>query len=177
MIIGIDQSKRSTAVVCMDLAGRLVDFLLINPPKELDGEVLISYQWDLIDSFVSAYQKDLKGIALEGLSFNSVGSGKDLLAGIFWAVRLNLYKKFPEIPVGVIPSASWRSAFIDKEKRKKIKELGIKDGLKKATVDELPFEVRVRFENYIRENGIKKEALWDLADAFGIAKYRLSLEN
>lgn len=177
MIIGIDQSKRSTAAVCIDMDKVLVDFMLVNPPKSMDGEELIHYQWQDLDEFILPYATQLRGVALEGLSFNSVGSGKDLLAGIFWYIRTCLFRYYPTKPVGVIPVLAWRSKVIDAAERKVINSFRVKDGIKKFTVEKLPYEVKVKFEQYIREQGIKKEAIYDLADAYFIAQYRLSLEG
>lgn len=177
MFVGIDQSKRSTAAVCIDSAGELVDFIVISPPMYLDGVELLVYQWAKLDTFVYNYHKYLEGIALEGLSFNSVSSDKDLLSGLFWHLRTMLFVEYPSIPVGVCPVLAWRSKVLSKEERKALSLVKVKDGLKKAVVGKLPFGVRVKFEEYIRERGLKKESIWDLADAFFIAQYRLGLEE
>lgn len=171
MVVGIDQSKRSTALVLTD-EGKLEDFLLVCPSKELDNEDLILYQWELVYRFIYKYCEFIDTINLEGLSFNSVSSSKDLLAGLHWSTRANL-KHFLGITANIVPVLSWRAKVLSKEERKSISELKIKDGLKKAVVDKLPFEVKVRFEDYIRECGFKATSLWDLSDAYQLSLYKV----
>lgn len=174
MFIGIDQSKRSTAVVAIDKKGNLKDFVVI-AVKEYDQEALIAEQWSKLNLFLCP-PRPIHAIAIEGLSFNSVGAGKDLLAGLFWYIRTRLYLEYGNVPVGIIPVLSWRCKVLNKEEQKSIRALKLKDGLKKAVVAKLPFEVKARFEEYIRVNGFKKEAIYDLADAYHLSVYRLGID-
>jgi len=177
MFIGIDQSKRSTALVCINDEGALKNFLVIAAPMSVDNEEMLEWQWNEIRFFVRYCETtfgDIKGIAIEGLSFNSSSSGKDLLAGLFWYIRTMLYLQ--GYRVGVIPVLAWRSKVIAKDERKAISALKHKDGIKKATVAKLPFEVKAQFETYIRDHKLKQQAIYDLCDAYFIAQYRRSIE-
>lgn len=178
MIIGMDLSKRSSALVAISSDGALVEFTLIRPFSDMSDEDILNYVEDMTLFFVSEClaQGSVAGIGVEGLSFNSVGSGKDFLAGIWWTVKRALYNNY-EIPVGVIPNQSWFSYVISKEEKRALLLSTEKDKRKKAVVNKLPFEVKVRFEKYILDNGCKKEGIYDLADAFWIAQYRRSLES
>lgn len=190
MILGIDQSKRSTAITALDMQGNLKDFLLINPPKELDKEDLLLYQWEEIRHFIERQKyyngfQPIVGAALEGLSFGSVGAAKDLLAGLQWYVRARFVVEYPEIPLGVIPVASWRSKILSKTEQASYKKQYKKDGLKVGVIEKLPKEVLEKFEDYVKghEDRIRevkgsqwKDSLYDLGDSWGIAKHRLSLE-
>lgn len=173
--VGVDQSKRSTAVVAISDKGYLIDFMLICPAIELDNEELLIYHYDELFFFLDKYDNKEKVLAIEGLSYGSVSSSKDLLAGLFWYIRTRLKVMYPDMLVGVIPCASWRAKVLSKEERQEISKLKVKDGLKKATVSKLPFSVRVRFEDYIRQNSFKKESVYDLCDAYWIAQYRRNL--
>lgn len=183
MIIGIDASLRSTGLVAIDDEGNLVDAEIIAASKTFDGEDLLLYQVKQIIRFVERNKKGLVGVAIEGLSFGAVGSRKDLLAGVYWSIRLALRYKFPTLPIGSVPVSAWRSKVLTKEEQKLCRSSGVKDALKKATVDKLPQEVRDIFECYIRSclmdcfNNVKGTSVYDLTDAYFIAQYRLSLDG
>lgn len=177
MFLGIDQSKRSTALVLLNTKGGLKDYLLICPSMTLDGVELIQYQVMLYHDFLLRNELGLQKpeVALiEGLSFGAVGGAKDILAGLNWAFRYHSLEYF-KFFLGVTPVSQWRSKVLSKEEQREAKK--VKDGLKKFVVDKLPYDIRVEFEKYVKANVFKKESLYDLADAYWIANYALGIES
>lgn len=184
MYIGIDQSKRSTASVALNRDGSMRSFLLINQLEE--NEDLILKQWCAFDDWLlnSLGYDDPCGALIEGLSFGSVGSGKDFLAGLQWYFRARFaleYSKF----LGTTPVSQWRSKVLSKDEQKAAKAEG-KEGLKKACVDKLPEEVKLQFSNYLQQNekqirlvkkSLWKDCIYDLTDAYWIAEYCRSLNK
>ena len=177
MYLGIDQSKRSTGLVLLDQDGELRDFRLICPSMTLDGTELVQYQVKQYCKFLHNNSLDLNPptVALiEGLSFGSIGSAKDILAGLNWCFRfvsLEHYKFF----LGIVTVSQWRSKVLTKEEQKLAKASG-KDGLKKFVVDKLPDDVREVFVEYVKTKGFKKESLYDLADAFFLARHAFGIK-
>lgn len=197
IVIGIDQSKRSTAAVALK-DGTLVGGLLVTPPISYDKEILIDYQWEEISKFLrdmkETFNREDIAIALEGAAFQAGGSSSDLLWGIQWYIRTRILVEFPNIPIGIITPASWRKSIVPIEEQRKAKlDYGGKIGLKHAVLEKLPLSVRGMFEELIenrRDNiliskGLQpsgrsneyKKAIFDLADAWGIAKHRYLLEG
>ena len=181
-IVGIDHSLRSTGVVSLDAKGKLKHYTVIAPPKEMKQEILLLHQLRCLEGW-AAIQNTRMDFALEGLSFGAVGSSKDLQAGLFWAMRLQLMMNYPDSLVGVVPVTSWRAKVLTPEEQKKAKLSG-KDGLKKATVEKLPSEVWDAFTSYLQAHEARlrlakgsswKECLYDLTDAYFLARYRWGL--
>lgn len=178
MYLGIDQSKRSTGMVILDNDGSLKDFRLICPSMTLDGVELGDYQIDQYNDFLckNKINNNKPKVALiEGLSFGSIGGAKDILAGLNWAFRLHSIRYF-KFYLGIVPVSQWRSKVLSKEEQREAKSLG-KDGQKKAVVAKLPDDIRVAFTEYVKSKGFKKESLYDLADAWGIANYALGIDS
>lgn len=194
MFIGIDQSKRSTAAVMLNPDGSMKDFTLICLADE--DEELILKQWKDFDYWL---QRNLfrggkvTGALIEGLSFGSVGSGKDFLAGLQWYFRARFKEEYG-LFLGTTPVSQWRSKVLTKEEQREAKAQG-KDGLKKACVAKLPADVKDRFSEYLEQhkdeiNAVKVkdwkpgskskvylDSMYDLSDAHHICSYRLSLEQ
>lgn len=191
-IIGIDQSKRSTAIVALDDNGELMDFALVTPPLEYDKEILINYQWEIISCFMTAHKPT--AIALEGAAFAAGGASSDLLWGIQWYIRTRTFVEFPDVPIGIITPASWRASIVHAKEQKEFKQrYGGKIGLKHAVISKLPQNVRSAMNNYLDMHkhrlqaakgyvagGTSKEyltGLHDLADAWGVARHRWLLSQ
>ena len=169
--LGIDQSKRSTGLVLYNERDEVVDFKLICS-EEKDDVLLLLYQWKEVDAFLRKNIVDgvcLAGALIEGLSFGSVGSGKDFLAGLQWYMRARLRSEWG-VFLGTVTVSGWRSKVLTKEEQRAAKSLG-KDGLKVAVVDKLPEDVREAFADYVKIKGFKKASIYDLADAAMIAKH------
>lgn len=171
--LGIDQSKRSTGCVLLDSRGELHSYLLVGEAK-LDNEELIIHQFasvagwlgDILDEY------DELSALIEGLAFGSVGSGKDFLAGLQWYFRARFFTLYGFL--GTVPVSMWRSKVLTKEEQREAKLEG-KNGLKLATVRKLPMGVLVKFEEYVAKNKFKKDSLFDLNDAYHIAKHCFNL--
>lgn len=174
MFLGVDQSKRSTGVVLLNAEGNLEDFMLISPPKEMDGVELIAYQWDLLNKFLGNGLKILDGALIEGLSFGAIGGAKDLLAGLNWYFRVEMSRL--GYFLGTVPVTMWRSKVVHKDEAKEAKALG-KDGIKKVTVSKVPIDILEKFQSYVVKNGCKKDAIYDLVDAYFIAKHSFGLHK
>lgn len=166
--LGIDQSKRSTGLVLVDQGGELVDYKLLSNTK-LDNEELIVWQWGELVQFLEEWDTTIRGALIEGLSFGSVGSGKDFLAGLQWYFRCQMVDRLG-IFLGVVPVTMWRSKVLTKEEQKEAKALG-KDGLKIACFEKLPFDTQESFKSYARCVGAKKTAIYDITDAYWIAQH------
>lgn len=177
MYLGIDQSKRSTGLVLLDKDGELKDFRLICPSMTLDGVELVQYQVDQYVKFLIkndlTYNKP-KVALIEGLSFGAIGGAKDILAGLNWVFRF-VSLSTGEFYLGTVPVAGWRSKVISKEEQREAKQ--IKDGLKKAVVDKLPVDVREAFTEYVKGKSFKKESLYDITDAYWIAKHAFGIKG
>ena len=192
MIIGIDQSKRSTGITSLNSDGKIVDCILINPGPEYDAEQLVQYQWKHIKEFIDR-QSSVKAIALESLAFGSENSqGYDLLCGIHWYIRTQLLTEYPHLYTGVITVSQWRSKILPAKLAQECKRnYGGKIGLKMGVLEQMPPTEYDKFEDYVETHkhrlqvakGAKaggtsekyKDYLFDLGDSWGIAKYRLSL--
>lgn len=191
MIIGIDASLRSTAIVNINENKNLIDFKLIkSKPNEIktnknkpypvfNDEDLIIYNSKEVVSFVKKCidKNIINGIVIEGLSFAGLSGSKDIIQGSFWNILVELKKVFPDIPRGRIPVSSWRSPLTTKEERKLYKEKYGKKGIKELIVGKLPKEIKTKFEKYIKENKYEKDGIYDLADAYFICCFRLGLEE
>jgi hypothetical protein len=114
---------------------------------------------------------------IEGLAHGASSGSKDVIAGIFWAIRCAVWTKFPEMPIGAVPVNSWRATVLDKADRKYAKEnySPKKEALKIATVNHLPEDIHELFSNYCECSGYDKKTMYDLADSFFLGVYRNSL--
>lgn len=169
--LGCDQSKRSTGLALVDHEGALIDYALLSNTK-LDHEELMLWQWEgltrfLSDNLNSPYE--LKGSLIEGLSFGSVGSAKDFLAGLQWYFRCKMKEGYGK-HFGTITVSGWRSKVLTKEEQKEARAQG-KDGLKAACFDKLPWEVQEAFKEYSRKVKGKNDGWADLTDAYWIAQH------
>lgn len=166
-MIAIDLSLRSTGLVSLnDSTFELEDFAVISNP-DLNDEELIVENCRQIRNFVE--RNYAENICIEGLSFGSVSSSKDLLAGQFWHLRTKLYK------IGtlhIVPVQRWRCRKIfSKEEYEYFK--GMKDGLKWMVVDKIPGEITARFNEYIMKHNLKDKAIFDLCDAYMMAYFQI----
>lgn len=166
-MISIDLSLRSTGLVSLnDSTLELEDFEIISNP-ELNNEELIIENCRQITDFVE--RNYAENICIEGLSFGSISSTKDLLFGQFWLLRTKLYK------IGnlhIIPVQRWRCRKIfSKEEHEYFK--GMKDGLKWMVVDKVPGDVTFKFNEYIMKKNLKDKALFDLCDAYMMAYFQI----
>lgn len=190
MFLGIDLSLRSTGLVF--LSDTDIQYQLVNN-KKLDDESLILSNFSEITSFIEKTKPT--NIGIEGLSFGSISSSKDIIAGNFWYLRTQLYHMFPNIKVDIIPVLTWRSKLFNKEERQELKknetalktfkrqlmhipqnekkqylldnqDLVLKANIKYLTYCKLPSTIQDMFHVY----GFTK-GTFDLSDAYFIADY------
>jgi hypothetical protein len=182
MLVAIDHSLRSTAVVAFTDAGALFEYAVLSPDKSYDNEPLILYQWAILADLLEAWDSEetITHAILEGLSFGAKGNRKDLQTGLFWWLRTSLWAQRPKTRVDIVPVARWRSFVLSKEEQKEAKK--IPSGLKKACVDKLPHEVKAKFLAYLKEEEPRlratkqsqwKDCIYDLTDAYWIGHYAL----
>lgn len=192
LTLGIDQSKRCTACVVIESDGSLEDCELICAPQGLEGYDVIDYQWDKFCLFYESLGDIVDSAAIEKLALNASGSSKDLLAGLNYGFQWQANKAYG-LFLGVVPVTSWRSKVLDKDEQREAKASG-KDGLKWAVFNKLPATVRKQFADVVEEakdyilqakdkkwkpgskSMVYQTALWDLADAYWLARYLLTIK-
>ena len=176
-IASIDLSLRSTGICITDEKGSLIEYQLISNMEEKNEQLVIKNTKDIIH-FLKDYDTDLKHIVIEGLAFMGVSSSKDIIYGNFWYLRCLLYLTFPDIPVTIVTVTQWRKPFISKERAKELKDSfkenpkAKKDWQKKECVRILPEELKIKFEDYIKKLGVKKDAIYDLSDSYFIGQWK-----
>ena len=183
MIVAGDISLRSSGLTALDMEGNLrICEIVASKKEDLDDENLLIHNAQRVVDFIKDARKlgKIEGIVFEGLSFMSVSGDKDKLYGNLWHMRCEVRKAFPDIPMGVVPVTTWRSKALSKEEQRYWKAQG-KDGLKLGVVDKLPADVKLVFEEHLVYKGMKqlksKNPMFDLADSYFLAKYRLGLES
>jgi hypothetical protein len=191
MLLSIDLSLRSAGVVLFNLDGSIEDFMVTNNKESKDEDLLIKNANDIL-TFIKG--RDIKIVAIEGLSFASISSSKDTIAGNFWNLRCALKQTIDLYIQHIVPVTRWRKLVISKERVKELeleigqivikvnkkgkesKKVKLPSGWqKKECVRVLPEEVNTRFSSYVKENKLKKEAIYDLTDAYWLGKYIFTL--
>lgn len=145
-----------------------MDFEIIQNTT-LEQEDLIIYNSNKIIEFIKRF--DVYGVAIEGLSFMSKSSFRDLICGNFWNLRCSIRSYNENIFIGIIPVLTWRNRILSKEERKEVCK--IKDGLKISVVNKLPLYVKDSFLKYIEKNNLPEKSIYDLSDAYFIAQHRI----
>lgn len=188
--VGIDLSLRSTGLCHIDDKGKATFALVCN--KEDDAELLVKNADDIL-----AFLKDKKfdAINIEGLSFASASSSKDILWGNFWYLKVRLWQVYPDIPIKIVAVLSWRSPLFNKAERdaikaadKEVKALKVEmKGMKKQEKAAFLLEheatilaASTKYQTFLKcPEAIKKQILavttkdgkFDLTDAYFIASY------
>jgi hypothetical protein len=168
---------RSTGWVILDFNNKLINFGIIETSAKdfPDNEDLIIYIRNEIEMIINYFNK-IEQFVIEGLSFNSVSASKDVIAAVYWTLRVLVKEKFPNILIGSIPVMSWRSKTINKEEKEFAKK-NCRDPLKNAVFIKLSNEIQKSFLLYIEAKGVKTISVFDLADAYFLAIYRNSLNK
>ena len=169
-IIGIDLSLRSTGIVRLSLDGYLLDFGIVRSPKKTEEDLLIYNSKNIMD-FIR--KDDVYSVALEGLSHGGKSSMKDMIDGNFWMVRCAIKKYNNKIRIGAIPVLSWRNKILSKKEQKDARK--IKDGLKIYVVNKLDVKIEHKFLEYLKQENLPNRSLYDLSDAYFVAKHRYKL--
>lgn len=172
--IGIDLSLRSAGITVVDERETLVE-IYVHQPKKLKDEV---YEELLINNcnrfkeiIIEIIKKyDVDRINLEGLSFNSLSSTKDLIDAQWWLVRIFIYNL--GIKLKIFSPANWRK--INKIKDSKIKlkqykeELG-KDYWKILALGKLNQDTHDKIIYYCEDHKLRSKTEFDIADSYWIA--------
>lgn len=173
MSIGFDLSLRSTGVVVLDEDLKLIDFCIISQ-KEKEEELLDKNELKFIN-FLFKHESE-KDYIIEGLSFGSLSGSKDILYGNYWGLRMMMYLKNHKLKenynLAIYPVLKWRNGSFTKETLKHYKE-NFKNGLKEVCVNNLPEDVKISFINYLFENKLPKNAIYDLSDAYFMTRYHI----
>jgi len=186
MILAIDLSLRSAGMVILDKDGRVVDCMVTSNKDDIN-EALIKKNTNDIIQFIEGL--DIDTIAIEGLSFASISSSKDIIAGNMWYLRCMLTNIY-NFDLHIVPVSRWRSKVISPERTKELKrELGVEEVKKNKKGKEtkrikmpknwqkneclscLPIDLKLLFKNYVESAKLKKEAIFDLTDAFWLGQF------
>jgi hypothetical protein len=178
----MDMSMRSSGIQAMTPDNEPIGFEVITTtlddfPDHEDTIIYIAYE---VQRFIQQFQETPKDpFVIEGLSHGAQNASKDVICGIFWAVRTMVWTKFPEMPIGAVPVNSWRATVLDKADRKYAKEnySPKKEAIKIATVNKLPEHLLAVFTNYIELSGFDKKSIYDLADSYFLGVYRNKLNE
>lgn len=139
---------------------------------------------------------------IEGLSFGSLSPSIDLIDANHWILRCLIKTTFVNSTINIVSPKSWQKNIITKEVASELfKEHPIiraKRGIKLTTEEKklntkskaeirklskefifnsLPDKVKESFNNYISEKKYSKDAIYDLTDAYWLAKYNLNTGN
>ena len=193
-ILGIDLSMRSTG--CCLIINDVANFILIQPSdKEYTEEKLLIHISKEILTWIDSFSIIPDYINIEGLSLNSQSNSKDILYGNFWHLRCNLYQKYPNVNINVIPVQSWRSPLFNKEERKEIKEADKKvkelkkeiknlKKLEKSKIlldnEDIIYKANIKYQTFLKlpsdvsktiTDINKHDGKYDLTDSYFITKF------
>jgi hypothetical protein len=177
MLIAMDMSMRSSGLIALEPDNEIIDLSVIVTTKKdfPDQEDLIIHITDTVINFIEKHSAN--SFVIEGMAFAGLSGFKDVIAGIYWGVRVAIWRTFPQMLVGSVPVTSWRAPVLNKEERKYAKEnfSPQAEAIKIATVNKLPTEIYDRFHDYLGENKMSIKKMYDLADAYFLGVYRNSL--
>jgi hypothetical protein len=176
MILAMDMSMRSSALVVVDFKGNLKHFELAVTEKDQFEfeEDLIDYIADRVLAVWRSF--DVTQFVIEGLAFAKASQKKDVIAGIYWGVRCAVRRERPTVLIGSVPVSTWRNWMTTKAERDSVKK-DCRDPLKNVVVMKTPIDVREEFMRYVVHEGYGVTALFDLCDAYWIATYRNHLNR
>lgn len=178
-IVGIDLALRNSALVALDEDLNLINVMIItSSSKKYDGEDLLNYNCKLIIDFVK--DNNIHIAMIEGLAFNSTSLAKDIIAGNFWNIRLKLYELNKEYHI--IAPVSWRAKVFSKEQKDALKTYRKENGkyntrLKDTALECVPDNIQKTMKKYLTDNKLSDKFIYDLADAYCIAKHGVLLYN
>jgi hypothetical protein len=187
--VAVDASLRSTGVCTLwgpPEDPNLLEFGLIQH-TDVIGESLIQKIADDVVGYVGRALRASRpmettgtGICfvIEGLAYGAVSSTRDAICGMHWHIRCEVAHHFPEVAIGVISPSEWFARAVTKETAKTYKASGDKRWRKNVVFDALPAPLQDAFRSLVQDKcPKKKEAVYDLADAFFLGKYRMTLKE
>lgn len=193
MYIGIDLALRKIGLFAINGAQKNFE-IISSDPKTVKDEDLLIHNGEKLFEFLFKYKEYKVNVVLEGLSFNSSSSDHDLISANHWQLRV-LLKRFENFTVHIIPPKSWQKSIVTKEwlatfaadypvvrakkgmkltKEQKAANSKSKAALRKLSKEHIlgsvPKAERDAFSKYVVANKLPKDAIYDLADAYCLAK-------
>ena len=163
-VLGIDQSFTSAGYVVLDESGEVVDFGTIRSVGEKNGVVndgdIFDRSIKITDSMLAiAHKHNVALVGLEGLAFSKFGNATRDLAGLQFVLITQLKKsKFGSNMEIISPNLVKKYA----------------TGKGNAEKVDMAAAMPQKFLDDIAERNFKKTTgLYDIADAYWIAKYTL----
>ena len=153
-ILSLDQSLTHTAWVVWE-DGVIDDFGVLSSTKEYDTHVRILELLNAINYLLETYNIEL--LVLEGLSFGSISISVRPLAGLYYGILIECFKK-SILWEEVTPSAVKKFA------------TGSGRAKKKDMWEAVPASIKVKFEKQYKTIASGK---YDLADAYFIGAFCL----
>lgn len=182
MRAGIDLSLRSTGIAIATPG--IHTFRLIKVLSKYTEEELLLKSCRRIMSVLKEFE--VTQVNLEGLSFGSVSSSKDIIAGNFWLLRCAMREE--NIEVNILPVAMWRSPLFTAADRHNLKHYtvlynelkaqmkGVKSRDEKLRMIEENLEIiegsSIKMQTFLKCPEDVKRAILDTADDSG--KFDLS---
>jgi len=161
IFMGIDQSFTNSGIVIMDESGDVKYFTTIKTKKDVDGDIF-DRAITISSNLIEVIQKyDPTTLSLEGLAFSKFGNATRDLAGLQAVIitRIRNETKYGSRLLIVSPNL--------------LKKFATEKGgaSKQDMVDFLPKNV---LESFAEAKFKKTTGLYDLADAYHLAKYSLA---
>lgn len=158
--LGLDQSFTNSGIVVLDEAGSIKHFETIKTVKDVDGDIfdrmiLIS---DTIIELLKKHNPEVVG--LEGLAFSKFGNATRDLAGLQAVIITRIRRETVYGSKMVLASPNLLKKFAT----------GKGKASKQEMVDSIPKDV---VELFSEAKYKKTTGLYDLADAYHLAKYSL----
>lgn len=168
--LGIDQSFTSTGVVVINDSGAMIKSATIKTPKDLD---IFERAWQVANTistdYINAYTPEM--IGLEGLAFSKFGDATRDLAGLQFTLvnHLRHIHSYDEVDDELVPNTH-----VIVVSPNELKKFATTKGnaKKQQMVDCLPKYV---LESFKKQNYKKTTGLYDVTDAYWIARYVLEV--
>lgn len=183
--IGLDIGLRSNGLIVQSNE-KILDLCLVQTFNTLSkkqktdkryiikqNEDIIVYNLNKIHAFIKPHINDAIRICIEGLSYNSISSSKDLLAGLHWATRAMIIEKFG-IHCEIVYPLKWRAGHIKHYDR-------VQASLKYDECD--PIDKLIMYhklndrnrhivDKYVGVHGLTEWSFLDLSDAYWISRVK-----
>ena len=162
--LGIDQSFRSSGIVILDESAAVIVATTVVAPKDIDIFSRALFVAEAISNqFIKVHNPTI--IGLEGLAFSNIGNATRDLAGLQFTIvnYLRGNHNCTEDNLIIVPPTSLKKFATTKGNAKK-----------EVMVDFLPENVLELFQ---KKNYKKTTGLYDVTDAYWIARYLLEVHR